>query len=51
MISKTSAAKSLIEHARQIEEVNEELRRRNKQLDELSYMSSHLCASRKSRSD
>jgi PAS domain S-box-containing protein len=41
MISKTSAAKSLIEHARQLEEVNDELRRRNKQLDELSYMSSH----------
>jgi PAS domain S-box-containing protein len=41
MISKTAAAKSLVEHARQLEEVNEELRRRNKQLDELSYMSSH----------
>ena len=41
MISKTTAAKSLVEHARQLEEVNGELRRRNKQLDELNYMSSH----------
>jgi light-regulated signal transduction histidine kinase (bacteriophytochrome) len=41
MISETTAAKSLVEHARQLEEVNDELRRRNKQLDELSYMSSH----------
>jgi PAS domain S-box-containing protein len=41
MISKTTAARSLVEHARQLEEVNAELLRRNKQLDELSYMSSH----------
>jgi PAS domain S-box-containing protein len=41
MISKTAAAKSLVEHARQLEELNDELRRRNKQLDELRYMSSH----------
>jgi PAS domain S-box-containing protein len=41
LISNTTAAKSLVEHARQLEQVNEELRRRNKQLDELRYMSSH----------